>query len=366
VRAVVLVGGEGTRLRPLTFTTPKQLLPVAGVPMLERVIAQLAGHGVHDVVLSLGYQPDAFLAAYPEGTVAGLPVTYAVEPEPLDTAGAIRFAADFADARDPQGGTLLVLNGDVLSDADISALIEAHRRSGAAATIGLTPVEDPSRYGVVPTDDKGRVLEFVEKPPAGTAPTNMANAGIYVLETEVLERIPSGRRVSVERDTFPLLAAEGLLFAYPSDAYWLDTGTPASYLQAQRDLLDGSRGTVPAQGAKEVNSGVWVLGEARLDGAVGPASLIGDGGIVEAGATVVASVIGAGAVVCSGALIERSVLLPGAQVESGARVSDSVLGNRSRVGAGAFLAEETLIGDDAEIPPGEQLTGGRVPGNSAA
>ena len=363
MRAVVLVGGEGTRLRPLTYTTPKQLLPVAGVPMLERVIAQLAAHQVTEVVLSLGYQPDAFLAAYPDGIVAGLPVVYAVEPEPLDTAGAVGFAARYADSlpgsTDP--GTFLVLNGDVLTDLDITALIDFHRTSGASATISLTPVEDPSRYGVVPTDDEGRVIAFVEKPAPGTSPTNYVNAGVYVLEPEVIERIPQGRRVSVERDTFPELAAQRLLFAMPTGEYWLDTGTPESYLTAQQDLLSGSRGGPPAPGARMVSEGVWVLGTPRLDGDVGPGSLVADGAVVEHGARAAGSVLGAGSLVSKGAVVERSVLLPGATVEPGARVEDSVVGSRSVVGEGAVVEGWTLIGDDVNVQPGTVLLAGRVP-----
>ncbi|HEX5267069.1 MAG TPA: nucleotidyltransferase family protein, partial [Acidimicrobiales bacterium] len=178
MRAVVLVGGEGTRLRPLTYTVPKQLLPVAGVTMLERVLGRLAAHGVDDVVLSMGYRPDAFRDQFPDGRAAGVALTYAVEPEPRDTAGAIRFAADEAGI----DGTFVVVNGDVLTELDVGALVAFHRERGGLATIALTPVDDPSAFGVVPTDDSGRVTAFIEKPPRGLAPTNLINAGTYVLE----------------------------------------------------------------------------------------------------------------------------------------------------------------------------------------
>ena len=221
MRAVVLVGGEGTRLRPLTLTTPKQMLPIVEEPMIERVMGHLADHGIDDAVLSLGYRPDAFINAYPGGSIGGVHVSYAVEPTPLDTAGAIGFAARHVGVDE----TFVVVNGDVLTDSDMSALIEFHRLRGAEATISLTPVDDPSAFGVVPTDEQGRVQAFIEKPPRDEAPTNLINAGTYVLEPSVLDRIPKDRRVSVERETFPALVEAGTLYALGSDAYWLDTGT---------------------------------------------------------------------------------------------------------------------------------------------
>ncbi|MGP8149637.1 MAG: NDP-sugar synthase, partial [Acidimicrobiales bacterium] len=239
--AVVLVGGEGTRLRPLTYEIPKQMLPVVGRPMIAHVVEWLAGHGVDRAVLSLGYRADAFVEAFPTNQLSGVALEYIVEPEPLDTAGAIRFAADKAGV----SGTFLVLNGDVLTEFDASALVEFHVARSAEASIALTPVADPSNFGVVPTDEAGRVIAFIEKPPLGEAPTNLINAGIYVLETSVLDRIPSGRRVSIERETFPELVSSGRLYALASDAYWLDTGRPHQYLQAQLDILWGRRVSLP-------------------------------------------------------------------------------------------------------------------------
>ena len=235
--AVVLVGGEGTRLRPLTYDIPKQMLPIVGRPMIAHVVEWLGSHGVDRVVLSLGYRADAFVQAFPANRLSGVALEYAVEPEALDTAGAIRFAAGEAGVRD----TFLVLNGDIITDFDASGLVAFHRSRSAEATLALTPVPDPSSFGVVPTDADGRVTAFIEKPPAGTAPTNLINAGIYVLETSVLARIEGGRRVSIERETFPELVAAGRLYALASDAYWLDTGRPHHYLQAQLDILSSRR-----------------------------------------------------------------------------------------------------------------------------
>lgn len=331
MRAVVLVGGFGTRLRPLTNTRPKQMLPIVNVPMIEHVLAHLAAHGVDDVVLSMGYRPDAIVDAYPDGRCAGVTLHYAVEPEPLDTAGAIRFAA-----RD--GGIderFLVLNGDILTDLDLGALVAFHEARGAEGTIALQAVEDPSRFGVVPTHADGAVIAFVEKPPRDEAPTNLINAGTYVLEPSVLDRIAADRKVSVERETFPAMAAEGTLYALDGATYWLDAGTPQQYVQAQLDLIDGLRGRA-------------------VDGRHPNAR-------VEEPAVVVRSVLGDGAVVEAGATVERSVLLPGARVHGGAVVTDSVLGEGAEVMAGARVGDGTVIGDGEVVQRGTHLEDARVP-----
>jgi len=357
VKAVVLVGGEGTRLRPLTYTTPKQLLPIVEVPLLERVLVHLAAAGVDEAILSLGYRPDAFVAAYPDGTAAGIRLSYAVEPEPLDTAGAIRFAALEGTVDD----TFVAVNGDVLTDVDITSLLACHRRSDALATLHLTAVDDPSRFGVVSTDPDGRVRQFVEKPAPGEAPSNLINAGTYILEPAVLDRIPEGRRVSIERETFPALAADGRVYGLASQAYWLDAGTPAAYLRAHADLLDGTRGGPPAPGARLSRPGVWLLGTPRLDGEVRPFSLIGDGAVVASGAVVTASVVGAGSVIESGAVVEGSVLLPGVHVDRGASVVGSILGRHAVVAQDCVVTALTVVGDGEVLGRGLHLSEARVP-----
>ncbi|HEY7071981.1 MAG TPA: NDP-sugar synthase, partial [Acidimicrobiales bacterium] len=313
MRAVVLVGGFGTRLRPLTLTRPKQMLPVLHRPMIEHVVGHLARHGVDDVVLSLGYRPDGFRHAYPDGRCAGVSLHYAVEPEPLDTAGAIRFAALDAGIDD----RFLVLNGDVLTDLDVTRFVAFHDQAGAEGTISLHKVADPSRYGVVPTDAHGRVTAFVEKPPPGEAPTDLINAGTYVLEPSVLDRIDGTRRVSVEREVFPAMVADGTLFALHDESYWIDTGTPQEYLQAQLDLLDGLRGEAASAAVHPTAS-------------------------VEPGARVVRSVVGPDATVAAGARVEGSVLLDGARVGSGAVVEGSIVGAGTEVGAGAEIVGCTV------------------------
>jgi mannose-1-phosphate guanylyltransferase len=324
--------------------------------MLERVLEHLAAHGVDEVVLSLGYRPEAFIERYPDGNAAGVAISYAVEPEPLDTAGAIGFAARYAGIRE----TFICVNGDVLTDGDVSALVAFHRTSSALATIYLSPVEDPSRFGVVPTDDQGRVIAFVEKPPIQEAPTNLINAGIYVMEADVLDRIPSDRRVSVERETFPSFAAEGTLFAMSDGAYWIDTGTPEAYIQAQRDLLTGRRGEPPARGATRSKAGAWVLGSARISGDVDSCSLVGDGAEVKTGATVRGSVVGAGGVVEAGATVSDSVLLPGARVREGAEVVSSIVGESAVVGLASSVSELSIIGHRVVLGDNERVVTGRI------
>lgn len=331
MRAVVLVGGVGTRLRPLTLTTPKQMLPILDRPMIEHVLAHLRSHGIEAAVLSLGYRPDAFTEAYPDGVAAGVQLHYAVEPEPLDTAGAIRFAARRAGVDE----RFVVCNGDNLTDLDLGALVDLHQRRGAEGTVALHRVEDPSAFGVVAIDGDDRVLAFVEKPPTGTAPSDLINAGTYVLEPSVLDRIPDGRPSSIEREVFPAMAADGTLFATADDTYWIDAGTPAQYLVAQLDLLDGRRG--PASKG------------------VDPAARVAEG------ATVTRAVVGADAVVEAGARVVDAVVLPGAVVGAGAVVTGSIVGRGAEIGRGAVLADLSVVGDGEVVAPGEVLRGERRP-----
>ena len=329
MRAVVLVGGFGTRLRPLTSTRPKQMLPVGHRPMIEWVVGHLGKYGVDEAILSLGYKPDAFIAAFPDDTCEGVRLTYAVESEPLDTAGAIRFAARQAGIDD----TFIVVNGDVLTDLDVESLVRFHRAAGAEATIHLTPVDDPSMFGVVPTDDDGRVVAFIEKPPPGEAPTNRINAGTYVLEPSVLDRIAEGCKVSIEREVFPAMAAEGRLYAMATDDYWLDTGTPLQYRRANLDLLGG-----------------------RADRVEGVAPDVE----IAPTASVERSMIGAGARIAAGAMVHDSVLMADVRVESQAHVVRSVLGHRVVVGAGTTL-DGVVVGDDEVIEPGVSLLDVSIP-----
>lgn len=305
--AVVLVGGEGTRLRPLTLTTPKQLLPIAGVRLIERVVRHLAAHGVDRVVLSLGYKPDAFRAAFPANECAGVPISYAVEDEPLDTGGAIAFAADAAGIDE----CFIVVNGDVITELDVTALVEFHRRAGASATVSLVPVDDPSRYGVVVTQPDGRVTAFVEKPAAGEAPSNLINAGTYVMEPAALAGVAPGERVSVEWTVFPALVARGELYALASDAYWIDTGEPSTYVQANIDIAGGA--------------------------------------VIDSTADVHAT-----------AVVIDSVVLRGAVVGRGARVERSIIGADAVIGENAVVADFSVVADGASVAADAVCEGERV------
>jgi len=325
----VLVGGFGTRLLPLTRTTPKQMLPVGNRPMIERVLEHLAGHGVTSAVLSLGYRPEAFRAAFPSGRCAGVELRYAVDPEPLDTAGAIRFAALAAGIDE----RFLVMNGDILTDLDLGVLVAFHEAAGAEGTIALHRVEDPAAYGVVATDDAGRVEAFVEKPAPGQAPSDLINAGTYVLEPSVLERIGPGAPVNVERVTFPAMVADGTLFAKDGEAYWIDAGTPATYLAANLDLLDGALG----------GDDDGIAADAVVEG------------------TVVHAWIGGRASVARDALVERAVVFEGARIGPGAVVRDAIIGAGAAIGAGSVVEGEAVVGDGVEVPASVHLQGVRLP-----
>jgi NDP-sugar pyrophosphorylase family protein len=366
MRAIVLVGGEGTRLRPLTYTTPKPLLPIANVAFLERQLAWLGRHGVDEVVLSLGYLPDAFAAHFPEGRFDNVRLRYAVEDEPLGTAGGIRYAADEAGIDD----RFVVCNGDVLTALDLSALVQFHGDRGAEATIHLARVPDPSAFGVVPTRDDGEVKAFVEKPPPGRVPTDWINAGTYVLEPAVLDRIPPRLNVSIERETFPrMLDRPGQLYAYQSNAYWIDIGTPEKYLQAHADLLAGSLDShsLPPD-ATEQMPGVWVQGEVSLDGdaRVEPSVLLGAGCTVAPGARVAGSVLGAGCCVDEGARVVVSVLLDRARLASGAEAVDAVIGRDAVVETGAVVSDHTIVGEAAVVRAGSRASGERIQSDAPA
>jgi mannose-1-phosphate guanylyltransferase len=329
LKALLIAGGFGTRLRPLTYTRPKHLLPIANRPHIEHVLDLLARHDVTNVVLLTSYLASAFDGVIERAHARGITVEVAHEEEPLGTAGALKNAADLVTEE-----TFFAFNGDVLTDVDLSALLEFHGTSGGLGTILLTPVEDPSAFGVVPTDDKGRVTGFIEKPPPGEATTNEINAGVYVLEPAVLDSIPSGQVVSIEREVFPGLAENGSLYARATSAYWMDIGTPAKYLQANLDALAG----------RFVTDAVPQPGEEAS--AVAPSARVADG------AQVSSACIGEGCVVEEDAIIRDSVLLDGITVAAGASVTGSVLGEGVRV-APMTVVDGRTIGDGEIIDRSE-------------
>ena len=328
MRAVVLVGGFGTRLQPLTFTVPKPMLPIGHEPMISRLVGRLARGGVTDVVLALGFRPEPFIEAFPDGRCGDVTLTYAVEPEPLDTGGAIKFAAEFAGIDD----TFVVANGDVLTDLDVGALIAAHRRFQAQATLHLIGVDEPSAFGVVDLDESGKVRAFVEKPAPGTEPSNLINAGTYVFEPGVLDSIPSGVRTSIERDTFPRLVAAEELYGYATTDYWIDAGRPDLYRAANLDLLDGVR---RFDHCEAISDTAVVAHDAAIHN-----SIIGERATVGVGATVSDSVLLPGAVVMSEATVERSVVM--GSVGAAASVVDSMIGSDGILGDGERLHDSAL------------------------
>jgi mannose-1-phosphate guanylyltransferase len=324
MQAIVLVGGEGTRLRPLTDDVPKPALTLVDRPFLAYMIEWLAGHGVTEAVLACGFLPDVLQEALGEGEHAGVRLRYVTEPERRGTAGALRFAADaLGDDLDER---FLALNGDVLTDLDLTALLGAHEQRGAQATLGLHPVEDSAAYGLVHSDPHGAVLEFLEK--TGEAVPGEINAGMYVLERSVLDLIPPGEEVSIERDVFPRLVGEGL-HGLRLDGYWMDIGTPERYLQASWDILEGR---VETQ-VQPTAPGMLVAPLAEVaDGAkIGPRVVLGAGSRLEAGAEVRESVLLDGCVVGEGASVSGSILSAGVEVRAGAVLDGLVLGADERV-----------------------------------
>ncbi len=336
MEAVVLAGGLGTRLLPLTERRPKHLLPVGGVPFVAHQLAKLASAGVDRVVLATSYRGEEFRPVLGDGTRFGLELCYVREAEPLGTGGAIRHAAEMLQSgRDEP---VVVLNGDVLSAHDLATQVERLQAVGADASLHLVGVADPRPFGAVPTAPDGRVTGFVEKSPEPVC--DQVNAGCYVLRRAVIDAIPPGRVVSVERETFPALLGTGhLVVGYREDSYWLDVGTPAALVCASCDLVSGAA-TSPAHGAAPADQ------------------LVQDGADVDASARVGGgSVVGTGAVVAAGAVVAGSVVMPGARVGADAAVVASALGFGARVGAGARL-HGCAVGDDAVVSPGAELERG--------
>jgi mannose-1-phosphate guanylyltransferase len=341
MQALVLAGGEGTRLRPLTRTTPKPVLPLAGRPFLSFMLDWLRRHGVDDVILSCGFLSDAVRGVLGD-IYKGMRLRYVVEDEPLGTAGPVRLAYDegLLDER------LLILNGDLLTDMDLGAEVEQHERTGARVTIALIEVEDTSSYGVVPTDADGRVEAFLEKTDRDV-PTNRINAGAYVLEREVVELIPPGRAVSFERETFQELVGDGL-YGWQADGYWMDIGTAERYLEATYDLLAGRvESDLPARD----ETGSLVYDGSLVSGAhIGPQSVLGRQCSVGTDTTVDRSVLHDRVIVGSDCDIRESVLAEGVRVGERARIeAGSLIGSAAQVAAGAVVAA------GSRVEPGEQV-----------
>ncbi len=352
-QAVILAGGQGTRLRPLTYTRPKPVVPFLNQPFLAYQLTLLRDHGVRDVILSCSYRVDDVRAALGDGRAFGTRLRYVVEDEPLGTGGGVRNAADLAR------GTVFVLNGDVLTDADLGAMRRFHDAHGSRTTIYLTPVDNPRAYGLVETHPDGRLQRFREKPgPDEALTTNMINAGVYLIDAALLARIPTDRPVSIEREFFPAVIADGIpAFGWHAPAYWRDIGSPAAYLAGQLDLLEGRARTT-----------------LRPGGAASDGNTIGDGASIDATATIVApcvigaratlaagsrvgplAVLGDGVAVGRSARIERSVVWERVEIGADAALDGSVIGSDSRIGTGARLASGTVLESGAVVAPNTSL-----------
>jgi len=345
VKAVILAGGEGTRLRPLTLTTPKPVVPIVDRPFLRHQLDLLATAGIDEVIFSVAYRPERVQAVFGDGRALGKRIHYAVEDTPLGTGGAVRNAVRYLES------TTVVFNGDVLTDVDLPAVVAMHRSSGAVATLVLAPVDDPTIYGVVEIDETGRVRRFVEKPPASEVTTNNINAGIYVLEKAAIERMPAGVPYSIERSFFPGLLERGdLMRAHVHHGYWIDIGTPEKYLQAQRDVL---RGRFPVSIAAARRDGGWVHPDAdvqpgaQLEGPfyIGPRCSIAGEAVIGPDAVLVEDVA-----VAARARVTGSVLWRGATIAESGRVDGALLGAGVRVGSHATVGAGAVLGEGAVVP----------------
>lgn len=340
--AVVLVGGEGTRLRPLTDSLPKSMVPVLNKPFLEHTIAYLRNYGINNIILTLNYFPEAIQKYFAEGSRCEVELVYAIEDTPLGTAGAVKNAGHHLES------TFIVLNGDVFTDLDINDLISFHRNKKAKITIALTRVDNPCAFGVVETDDEGKIRRFIEKPAPEEVTSHWINAGIYVIEPEVLEHVPTDTHYMFERGLFPLLLDMGEpLYGYHHGGYWLDMGTPEKYLCLNRDLLSAKTASFlpPDDGKGKTPDGETIIHpSARITGPV----LIGDGcqigeGVHIKGPTIIAARCRIG----EGAVIEDAVLWAGADIGAGAVLKQCVIGADTRVKIGDRLINCAFTRDGA-------------------
>jgi NDP-sugar pyrophosphorylase family protein len=346
MKAILLAGGKGTRLRPLTIHTPKPIVPIFNRPFLHYQIDLLKQvPEIDEVILSLNYQPRRIEEIFGDGSELGISIRYVVEPAPLGTAGAVRYAGDNLTE------SVVVFNGDVLTQIDLAAVIRLHRERRAKATIVLTPVENPTAYGLVETDASGNVTRFLEKPKADEITTNNINAGIYILEPDTFDRIPQDVAWSIERSYFPSLIERHETFvAHVYDGYWIDIGTPEKYTQVHRDIMDGRYAAAPFLGISGARTAVSA--EARVeDGATieGPC-FIDEGVVVKAGARIGPySVIGRQTQVEENAIVEGAVIWPNCRIGRDAEVRNAIVGRNCHVGRNVTLNQGAVLGDKTTL-----------------
>lgn len=361
MQAVILSGGQGTRLRPLTSTMPKPSVPLVNRPMISYMVDWLHGYGVRDIVMSVGFLADGLRAALDDAGHDGVEIRYVEEHEPLGTAGAVKHAQQFLDER------FLVLNGDVLTAFDIAAEIDQHDRTGARATLALVPVDDPTAYGLVLTDEQSRITDFLEKPAAADVPDNpRINAGAYVLQRDVLDMIEPGVNASFEHDVFPHLPTEEI-YAFDAEGYWLDLGTPERYMDATRDLLDRKLDSWLAErlmaGGLAIQPGVDTAG-CQIE----PPTVIAEGCELGDGSRIAAyTVLSHGCHIGENCELDRAVLQRGCTLGDGVRVTNAILGPGVQIGAGATVCTGSVIGEGAVIEPGATIgAGSRVEAGATA
>ncbi len=348
---MILVGGEGTRLRPLTSNVPKPIVPLVDRPFMAYMLEWLRGHGVEDVIMSCGFLADGVRAVLGDGSAFGLRLRFVEEPEPRGTAGAVKLAEPMLEER------FLMLNGDVLTDIDLGAQIAQHEATGARGTLALVPVPDPSAYGLVLLDERGAVREFVEKPdPGRQVQTNLISAGAYVLEREVLDLVPPDRNVSIEREVWPLLVGDGL-YGYASDSYWLDIGTPHRYLQGTFDILEGNVETAVRE--RLGHDRLAIADPERVSGRVVAPALLERGAEVAEGARVGGLVVlGEDVSIGAGSVVERAVILRGARIGERCELRDCIIAPGCRVGPASRITDGAVLGEGAEIGAGNVITRG--------
>ncbi len=350
---MILAGGEGTRLRPLTSNVPKPIVRLVDRPFISFMLEWLRGHGVEEVILSCGFMAERVRGVLGDGHGLGIRLRYVEEPEPRGTAGAVKLAEPMLEER------FLMLNGDVLTDIDLGAQLAQHEATGARATLALVPVADPSAYGLVVLGEAGRVTDFVEKPSSGRLPSNLISAGAYVLEREVLELVAPDRKVSIEGEIWPLLVGEGL-YGFPSESYWMDIGTPDRYLQGTFDILEGN---VESAVRERLGEDWLAVGDgATIRGRVIPPALIGAGCELAEGARVGSLVVlGRDVTVGPGSSLERAVVLDGARIGAGCELrdcivcADAVVGDATKISGGAVLGEGVRIGADNVVTRGARI-----------
>jgi mannose-1-phosphate guanylyltransferase len=355
MKAVILVGGEGTRLRPLTCKITKAMVPILNMPFLEYLMRYLKEHGIKDIILAMSYLPDRIQGYFGDGAKFGLHLTYLVEEPPLGTAGAVKNAEAFLDE------PFFVFNGDVLTDIDLTAMMSRHQGAKPKVSIALTPVDNPTIYGVVETDARGMVRRFVEKPSWEEVTTNMINAGIYILEPEVLSHIPPSTPFTFEHHVFPRLLKMGEpILSYPSDTYWIDIGTPEKYLRVHHDLLSGkapsfSRFWVNLEGSAPIGSNNRIHPEVEIEGPV----LIGEGCVIAEGAKVKGpAVLGPQCQVAEEAFIEGAILWHDTKVGKKAILRNCVVASHSYIQEGSQILDNCVLGDNVVVGRNNKLAPG--------